>query len=116
VPRIPRLREQAREFLGAQDVGELSPPRPWREVEVEDSPAQGLGIQELQPRRRLIARTPREAPLDEERVQVGTHVLRTQAIGRAFVAFGSASDSGPIGRWGFWGQPLPWHLVDHLGT
>jgi hypothetical protein len=88
VPRILRLREQALEFFNAEDLGELGPPRPWREVEVEDVPAQRLGRKELQSRRRLIARTPREAPLDEEMVQGGTNVLRAQAIGRARVAFG----------------------------
>ena len=49
VPRILRTREQALEFLDAQDLGELRPPRPWWEVEVEDIPAQGLRIEELQP-------------------------------------------------------------------
>ena len=55
---------------------------------MEDIPAQGLGIKELQPRRRLITGTPRQAPLDEEMVQVGANLLRTQAIWRALVELG----------------------------
>jgi hypothetical protein len=110
------MRAQALECLGAQDLGELYPPRPGREVEVEDIPAQGLGREELQPRRRLSAGTPRQASLDEEMVQGGTNLLRTQAIWRALGELGSAGHRGHRGLVGFWGQPLQWHIVEHLGT
>jgi hypothetical protein len=85
-------------------------------VETEDIPTQGLGIEELQSRSRLIAGTPRQAPLDEEVVQVGTNLLWTQAIRRALVELGQAGDSGHIGLLGFRGQPLQLHIADHLGT
>jgi len=116
VPGILRMREQALEFLDAEDLGELRPPRPWWEVEVEDIPAQGLGREELQPRSRLIAGTPRQAPLDEEVVQGGTNLLCAQAIRRAVGELGSTSYSGHIGLLGFRGQPLQLHIADHLGT
>ena len=80
VPRILRLREQALEFLDAQDPWELRPSRPWWEVEVEDIPPQGLRREELQPCGRLIAGTPRQAPLDQEVVQRCTNLLWTQAV------------------------------------
>ena len=80
MPGILRTREQALEFLDAQDLWELRPPRPWGEVEVEDIPAQGLRIEAFQPCNRLIAGTPRQAPLDQEVVQVGTNLLWTQAV------------------------------------
>jgi hypothetical protein len=66
VPRMLRTREQALEFLDAQDPWELRPPRPWRAVEVEDIPAQGLRREALQPCSRWMAGTPRQAPLDQE--------------------------------------------------
>jgi hypothetical protein len=88
VPGILRTREQALEFLDAQDPWELRPPRPWWEVEVEDIPAQGLRIEEFQPRSGLIAGTPCQAPLDEEVVQGGPNLLWTQAIRRALVELG----------------------------
>ena len=49
MPGILRTREQALEFLNAQDPWELRPPRPWGEIEVEDIPAQGFRIEEFQP-------------------------------------------------------------------
>ena len=88
VPGILGTCEQTLEFLDAQDPWELRPPSTWREVEVEDIPAQGLRIEELQPCGRLIARTPRQAPLDEEVVQVRTNLLWTQAIRGALVELG----------------------------
>jgi hypothetical protein len=59
VPRIFGAREQALAFFDAQDLWELQPPRPWWEVAVEDIPTERLGLEELEPRRRLIAGTPR---------------------------------------------------------
>jgi hypothetical protein len=59
-------RAQALEFFDAQDLGELQSPRPWWEGEVEDLPPQSLGIEEFEPRSRLMAGTPREAPFDQE--------------------------------------------------
>jgi hypothetical protein len=116
VPGMLRMREQALEFLDAQDLWELRPPRAWWEVEAEDIPAQGLCREELQPRSRLMAGTPCQAPLDEEVVQGGTHLLWTQAIRRTLVELGSAGDSGHRGLVGFRGQPLQLYIVDHLGT
>lgn len=116
VPRILGVREQALEFLDAQDPWELRSPCAWWESEVEDIPAQSLGREELQPRSRLIAGTPCQASLDEEVVQVGTNLLWIQAIRRTLGELGSAGDSGHRGLLGFRGQPLQWHLVDHLGT
>ena len=110
------MREQTLEFLEAQNLWELRWPRPWWEVEVEDIPAQGLGREKQQPRRGLMAGTPCQAPLAEEVVQGGTHLLWTQAIRRALGELGSASDSGYVGLWGFRGQPLQWPIADHLGT
>jgi hypothetical protein len=83
---------------------------------VEDIPTSGLGIEELPSRSRLMAGTPRQAPLDEEVVQGGTKRLWTQAIRRALGELGSAGDSGPIGLLSFRGPPLQWHSADHLGT
>jgi len=77
VPRIFGAREQALEFLDAQHLWELRPSRPWGEVEVEDIPTQGLGIEELEPRSRLIAGTPRQAPFGQEVVQVRPNLLWT---------------------------------------
>ena len=116
VPGILRRHQQALAFLDAQARRELRPPRPWGEVEAEDLPAQGLGREALQPRRRLLAGTPCQAPLDEEVGQGGTHLRWTQAIRRTLGELGSAGASGPRGLWGVRGQPLPWHIVDHLGT
>jgi hypothetical protein len=79
VPGILRMREQPLEFLDAQNLWQLRGSRPRWEVEVEDIPAQGLGIEELQPSRGLIAGTPGQAPLDEEVGQVGTNLLWTEA-------------------------------------
>ena len=110
------MREQTLEFLEAQNLWELRWPRPWWEVEVEDIPAQGLGREKQQPRRGLMAGTPCQAPLAEEVVQGGTHLLWTQAIRRALGELGSASDSGHVGLLGFRGQPLQLHIADHLGT
>ena len=64
---------------------------------MEDIPAQGLGREELQPCGRLIAGTPRQAPLDEEVVQVRTNLLWTQAVRGALVELGQAGHSGDIG-------------------
>src|SRR5215510_6056120 len=88
VPGILRRREQPLEFLDAQNLWQLRWSRPWWEVEVEDIPAQGFGIEELQPSSGLIAGTPGQGPLDEEMVQVGTNLLWTQAIRRALVELG----------------------------
>ena len=44
---------------------------------MEDIPAQGRGRNVLQPRRGLMAGTPRQAPLDEEMGQGGTHLFWT---------------------------------------
>ena len=55
---------------------------------MEDIPTQSLGIEELEPCGRLVAGTPRQAPLDEEMVQVGTNLLWTQALRRALVELG----------------------------
>jgi hypothetical protein len=83
---------------------------------VEDIPAKGLSLAELQPRSRLMAGTPRQAPLDEEMVQGGANLLWTQAIWRALGELGSASDSGHGGLVSLRGPPLQWHIMDHLGT
>ena len=58
-----------------QDPWERRSPWAWWESEVEDSPAQGLRREELQPCSRLMAGTPRPAPLDEAGVQVRPHLL-----------------------------------------
>ena len=83
---------------------------------MEDIPPQRLGLEELEPCGRLVAGTPRQAPLDEEMGQVGTNLRWTQAIRRALVELGSASDSGHVGLLSFRSQPLPLHIADHLGT
>ena len=116
MPRIPRMRKQALEFLDAQDPWELRPSRPGWEVEVEDIPPQGLRREELQPCGRLIAGTPRQAPLDQEVVQIRTNVLWTQAVWGTLVEFGSAGHSGGRGHLRLRGQPLQLHVVEHLGT
>jgi hypothetical protein len=77
VPGMLRTRDQALECLDAQDPWELRPPRPWGEVKVEAIPAPGLRRKALQPCSRLMAGTPRQAPLDQEAVQGGTHRLWT---------------------------------------
>jgi hypothetical protein len=77
VPGMLRTRAQALECLDAQDPWALRPPRPWGEVAVEAIPAQGLRREELQPCSRLIAGTPRQAPLDQEVVEGGTNLLWT---------------------------------------
>ena len=64
---------------------------------MEDLPTQGLGREELPSCSRLMAGTPRQAPLDEEVGQVGTNLLWTSAIRRALGALGSAGDSGHRG-------------------
>ncbi len=110
------MRAQTLECLEAQNLWELRWPRPWWEVAGEAIPAQGLGREKRQPRRGLMAGTPCQAPLAEEVVQGGTHLLWTQAIRRALGELGSASDSGHRGLVGFRGQPLPWPSTDPLGT
>ena len=77
VSRIFGACEQALEFLDAQHLWELRPPCPWGEVEVEDIPTERLGIEELEPRSRLIAGTPRQAPFGQEVVQVRPNLLGT---------------------------------------
>jgi hypothetical protein len=116
VPGMLRTREQALECLDAPDPWELRPPRPWGKVEVEDIPVQGLRREELQPCSRLIAGTPRQAPLDQEVVQGGTNLLWTEAVWGALGELCQAGDSSDRGLVRFRGQPLQWHVVDHLGT
>ena len=75
VPRMLGVRAHALECLATQDPWERRSPWAWWESEVEDSPAQGLRREELQPCSRLMAGTPRPAPLDEAGVQVRPHLL-----------------------------------------
>jgi hypothetical protein len=77
VPRIFCAREQALEFLDAQHLWELRQPCPWGEGEGEDIPTESLGREELAPRSRLLAGTPRQAPFGQEVVQVRTTLLWT---------------------------------------
>jgi len=83
---------------------------------MEDIPAQGLGRKELQPRRGWMAGTPRQAPLDEEMGQGGTHRFWTSAIRRALGELGEAGHSGGRGPLRLRGQPLQRPIVEHLGT
>ena len=77
MPGILRRREQPLEFLDAQNLWKLRWSRLRGEMEMEDIPAQSLGIEELQPSSGLIAGTPGQAPLDDELVQGGTNLLWT---------------------------------------
>jgi hypothetical protein len=83
---------------------------------VEDIPTQGLRREALQPCRRWMAGTPRQASLDQEVMQVRTNLLWVQAIRGALGELGSTGYSGDVGRLGLWGQPLPLQVADHLGT
>jgi hypothetical protein len=116
VPRICGARAQALACLEAQPLGELRPSRPWGEGEGEDIPTQGLGREAREPRSRLMAGTPRQAPFGQEVGQVRPHLLWPSALRGARGALGHTSPSGDIGFWGLRGQPLPWHVADHLGT
>jgi hypothetical protein len=107
---------KALEFLDAQHLWELRPPRPWWEVEVEDIPPQGPGREELQPCGCLIAGTLRQAPLDQEMVQVRTNLLWMQAVWGALGELGQTGHSGDVSLLGLGGQPLQLHVADHLGT
>ena len=116
VPRMRCVRAQALECLEAQDPWELRSPRPWWEIEVEDIPAQGLRRDELQPCGRLRAGTPRQAPLDQEVVQVRAHRRWTEAVRGALGARRQAGHRGDRGLLGLGGPPLHLHVVAHLGT
>jgi hypothetical protein len=116
VPGLLRRWAQALQFLHASELGELGPPRPWWEGEGEDIPTPRLGREALEPCGRWVAGTPGQAPLDEELVQVGTHLCWTHAIRSALVARGSARDSGHGGLWSCRSQPLPLPIAEHLGT
>jgi hypothetical protein len=67
-PRSLGARAQALAFRDAQHLWELRPPCPWGEG--EDIPTERLGSEELAPRSRLLAGTPRQAPFGQEGVQV----------------------------------------------
>jgi hypothetical protein len=116
VPGRLRTRAQALECRDAQDRWERRPPRPWGEVEGEDLPAQGLRREALQPCSRVMAGTPRQAPLDQEVVPGGPHLLWTEAVRGALGERRHAGDRSDRGLWGLGGQPLPLHVANHLGT
>jgi hypothetical protein len=65
---------------------------------VDDIPPQGLRREELQPCGRLIAGTPRQAPLDEEVVQRRTNLLWAQAVWGTLGERGQAGHSGDLGH------------------
>ena len=108
--------EQALECREAHDLWKLRPSRPWWEVEVEDIPTQGCCREDLQPCGRLMAGTPRPAPLDEEVVQIRTDLLWTQAVRGTLVALGQTGHRGDLGHLRLWGEPLQLHIMEHLGT
>lgn len=73
--------EEALEFLGAQDMWQR---RAWRargEVELEGISAERLGVEKLRAAGHLVTGTPRQLTCDEQMVQVGADLLRTQLLG-----------------------------------
>lgn len=116
VLRRLRAREQALEFLDAQHARQLRSSRARREVEVHRLPAQGSGGEKLQPTGYLVARTPCQAAVDEQMMEVRVNLLWTQLVWGAPVELRQACDRGDIGVLGLRGQALQLHLVDHLGA
>jgi hypothetical protein len=109
-------REQALEFLNAQDLGELRQRRARRQVQIPRLPPEGFGREKAEPTGHLVTGTPGAVAVDQHIVQGAAHLVGAQLVRRAMGERRQACHSGDRGGLGLGGEPFEWHLVDHLGT
>jgi len=81
VPGVPHPADDGLEFLHTQDTRKCQSPWAWREVEVEDIPAEGPGREKLPSRGCLMAGTPRQVPFDQQVMEVSVDLVWAESVG-----------------------------------